>query len=114
MRNRLSGLYIEIGKKIKEFRELRCFTQEYLAQKAGLKRPSIVLIEQGHQKLPIDRLYLIADALSCTIYDLLPQEHTHAKIKTELDEVSKDRIHYNEIHQVKTILGKFKKDDTNS
>ena len=55
-------------------------SQGVLATQSRLKRPSIVLIEQGRQKVPIDRLFRIAIALNCkSVAELLP----------DLDEISK-------------------------
>ena len=71
-RQRLDILYSEIGKKIASLRHIRGLTQSELADKAGLKRPSVVLVEQGKQRVPVDRLYLIASVLKCQINELLP------------------------------------------
>jgi transcriptional regulator with XRE-family HTH domain len=72
-RQRIDDLYTEIGLRINRLRNKKGLTQEELASNAGLKRTSIVLIEKGKQRLPIDRLYLISAALKCGLSELLPK-----------------------------------------
>lgn len=74
-RNRIDKIYELIGLKIRNKRRDMGISQEDLAKQSNLERPSIVLIESGKQKLPIDRLYIIAHALECTPKDLLPESH---------------------------------------
>ena len=115
MRNRSNQLYVEIGKRIRKTRESIQLTQGQLAEKAFLKRPSIVLIEQGTQRLPIDRLYLIASALGCNVTNLLPEHNnSHDKIEGNLDTVSKDRVKDDEVSTLMSILNKDKANDNNT
>lgn len=72
-RNRIKKIYEIIGNRIRAERKKKGFSQEELAKKSNLERPSVVLIENGRQKLPIDRLYLIATALELHPYKLLPE-----------------------------------------
>lgn len=72
-RLRIQRVYSLIGAQIKALREKKNILQEDLARRAGLTRPSIVLIENGSQRLPIDRLYSIAKALEITPSQLLPE-----------------------------------------
>lgn len=74
-RNRIDKIYALIGLKIRNKRRDMGISQEDLAKQSNLERPSIVLIESGKQKLPIDRLYIIAHALECTPKDLLPESY---------------------------------------
>lgn len=74
-RNRIEKIYELIGLKIRNKRNDIGFSQEDLAKQSNLERPSVVLIESGKQKLPIDRLYLIAHALECSPKDLLPESN---------------------------------------
>lgn len=48
------------------------FTQQQLADAAGLTRPSIVNIERGRQKVMLHSLYSMAAALRVPVSDLLP------------------------------------------
>jgi Helix-turn-helix. len=72
-RSRIQQVYSLIGSQIKSVRKKKDVSQEDLAKRAGLTRPSIVLIENGRQRLPIDRLYNIAKALETTPDQLLPE-----------------------------------------
>lgn len=54
---------LEIGHKIRKVRELKNFTQEYVAQKAGISAQAYSKIESGKSKLNIDRFVEIAAAL---------------------------------------------------
>lgn len=58
-RNRISKIYEFIGNRIRETRRKKGLSQDDLAKLSHLERPSIVLIERGRQKLPIDRLYIM-------------------------------------------------------
>lgn len=68
-----AALYAAIGRAIREARRDREMSQEQLAQAVGILRTSIVNIENGRQRLPIDRLYDIADALKIQAVSLLPR-----------------------------------------
>ena len=72
-RNRIEKIYCIIGNRIRAERKKKGLSQEELAKKSNLERPSVVLIENGRQKLPIDRLYLIASALELHPHRLLPE-----------------------------------------
>ncbi len=103
-RKRDDGLYQAIGLKIEKLRNKRKLTQESLAETCGLTRTSIVHIERGRQKLPIDRLYSIAEALQVTVFDLLPLSKPAASI----DPVSIDTISDKARQEVENILNKRK------
>ena len=61
----------DIARNIKQIRELKSFTQEYMAQKLDISQPAYVKIEQGLTTLKIDRLQQIADILEVDISALL-------------------------------------------
>ena len=61
----------DIARNIKQIRELKSFTQEYMAQELGISQPAYVKIEQGFTVLKIDRLLKIAEILEVDIYALL-------------------------------------------
>lgn len=54
---------LQIGHNIRKVRELKNFTQEYVAQKAGISPQAYSKIESGKSKLNIDRFIEIATAL---------------------------------------------------
>ncbi|WP_265024730.1 WO male-killing family protein Wmk [Wolbachia endosymbiont (group B) of Protocalliphora azurea] len=65
------SIYCQIGKKIKEWRLVREYTQKDLAEKMVTTRDEISNYEQGRVAVPLDKLYEIAKALSINIMDLL-------------------------------------------
>lgn len=67
------AIYIEIGRRINEEREMLGFSQAELAKEVDLTRTSITNIEQGRQHLPIHMLYRIATALGIPIEFLVPR-----------------------------------------
>lgn len=69
---RLNSIYLQIGHKIAVSRNQLGITQEQLAKSSGLSRTSIVLIEQGRQRITIDRLYQVANALNKEVQIFLP------------------------------------------
>ncbi|WP_425386576.1 WO male-killing family protein Wmk [Wolbachia endosymbiont (group A) of Barypeithes pellucidus] len=65
------SIYYKIGKKIKEWRLVREYTQKDLAEKMSTTRDEISNYEQGRVAVPLDKVYEIAKALSINIMDLL-------------------------------------------
>jgi transcriptional regulator with XRE-family HTH domain len=61
----------DIARNIKQIRELKSFTQEYMARELGISQPAYVKIEQGLTVLKIDRLQQIADILEIDLSTLL-------------------------------------------
>ena len=61
----------DIARNIKQLRELKDFTQGYMANELGISQPTYVKIEQGLTILKIDRLQQIADILEVDLSTLL-------------------------------------------
>ncbi|QDH18681.1 helix-turn-helix domain-containing protein [Wolbachia endosymbiont of Carposina sasakii] len=68
------SIYYQIGKKIKEWRLVREYTQKDLAEKMSTTRDEISNYEQGRVAIPLEKLYAIAETLSISIIDLLIEE----------------------------------------
>jgi transcriptional regulator with XRE-family HTH domain len=66
------ALYRTIGQKIRVARRARNMSQARLAELLDMSRASIVNIEAGRQRLPIDLLYDIADIFRIEARSLLP------------------------------------------
>ncbi|WP_264336586.1 WO male-killing family protein Wmk [Wolbachia endosymbiont (group B) of Chorthippus brunneus] len=81
---KVGSIYCQIGKKIKEWRIVREYTQKDLAEKMNTTRDEISNYEQGRTAVPLGRLYEIAKALSINIMDLL--ELTEDKVVPDLIE----------------------------
>lgn len=65
----------DIARNIKQIRELKSFTQEYMAQQLDISQPAYAKIEQGLTVLKIDRLQHIADILEVDVSALLNTTH---------------------------------------
>ncbi len=89
---KVGSIYCQIGKKIKEWRAVREYTQKDLAEKMVTTRDEISNYEQGRVAVPLDKLYEIAKALSINIMDLL-----------ELTEDADDKMVPNLIKEYKKI-----------
>lgn len=63
--------YETMGKRIKEIRIKKCFTQEELAEKTGLSSAHISNIETAHTKVSLTSLVAIANALEVSLDDIV-------------------------------------------
>lgn len=64
-------LRARIAKNLKLFRGKLGMSQEALADRAGVHRTHIGLIEKGHASARVDTLVLLAEALGVDEFDLL-------------------------------------------
>ncbi|WP_264730397.1 WO male-killing family protein Wmk [Wolbachia endosymbiont (group B) of Episyrphus balteatus] len=85
---KVGSIYCQIGKKIKEWRLVREYTQKDLGEKMNTTRDEISNYEQGRTAVPLDKLYEMAEALSINITDLLIEEGS--KVKNELPDLIKE------------------------
>jgi transcriptional regulator with XRE-family HTH domain len=60
-----------LGANLRRARQRAGLTQAELAQRAGLAQPAISLIEAGQANPTVQTLQQIADALGCSLADLL-------------------------------------------
>jgi len=63
----------KFGKKVKEYRKLRKFSQEDLALEADLDRTYINSIENGRRNVSLVNIEKIAKALKVKVKDLLEE-----------------------------------------
>ncbi|MBC6686129.1 helix-turn-helix domain-containing protein [Wolbachia pipientis] len=84
------SIYYQIGKKIKEWRLVRKYTQKDLAEKMVTTRDEISNYEQGRVAIPLGKLYEIAGVLSINITDLLIEEDEGSKVENELPDLIKE------------------------
>lgn len=71
-----------LAENIKRLRNVKQLSQPQLAEKAGISKGYIYMLETGEMKNPsIDKLLKIAEALNCTIADLIGQPKTQTKIE---------------------------------
>lgn len=71
--------YKEIGQRIRQARINHNFTQDMLSEKVNLSTPHMSHIESGKTKLSLPTLVRIANALECTVDELLCDSLAHAK-----------------------------------
>ncbi|MBR9982927.1 MAG: helix-turn-helix domain-containing protein [Wolbachia endosymbiont of Homalodisca vitripennis] len=84
------SIYCQIGRKIKEWRLVREYTQKDLAEKMSTTRDEISNYEQGRVAIPLEKLYEIAETLSINITDLLIEEDEGSKVENELPDLIKE------------------------
>jgi len=63
-----------LSKNLKLLREQNNMTQQQLADKAGVSRPLIAAIENDTKSAKVQTLIHIADALGCTLDDLVKEK----------------------------------------
>lgn len=68
----LENIYLEIGKRIRQQRKAHGLTREEFAENLSTTMQYISRLERAKNKVSIEYLYRIADALDCSIYTLLP------------------------------------------
>ncbi len=78
------SIYYQIGKKIKEWRLVREYTQKDLGEKMATTRDEISNYEQGRTAIPLGKLYEIAETLSISITNLLIEEDEGSKVVPDL------------------------------
>lgn len=92
-KHQIETLYKEIGKRIRETRELKNINQEELANSIGLSRTSITNIEKGRQKLLVHTLINIAKELSIDVETLLPSyKEPFTKVLNNLSDTHKRTV----------------------
>ncbi|MFT4314277.1 MAG: helix-turn-helix domain-containing protein [Wolbachia pipientis] len=84
------SIYCQIGKKIKEWRIVREYTQKDLAEKMDTTRDEISNYEQGRVAIPLEKLYAIAETLSINITDLLIEKDEGSTVENELLDLIKE------------------------
>ena len=60
----------ELGKRIKELRKAKGYSQESFARKSGIDRTYIASVEAGKRNISIDNIKKIADGLGVSLSDL--------------------------------------------
>jgi transcriptional regulator with XRE-family HTH domain len=95
-------LYTAIGELVRLARKRAELSQEELAQRVKLTRTSISNIERGTQRMLVDTVYAIADALSTSVYELLPA--TPPKQAASTDSTGKSELKPEEEEWVERVL----------
>lgn len=64
----------DIGNKIRELREKRGLSQEYIASELGITQPSYARLEKEDERINITRLINIAGILKTTVSELINEK----------------------------------------
>lgn len=78
-------LYKAIGTKIRAMRTAKGWTQEELGNKFDVSPQYISRIERGSAHLSLQKLYVLAGILECSIYAILPYSLLFVKITIIID-----------------------------
>ncbi|MCL1144167.1 transcriptional regulator [Shewanella sp. UCD-FRSSP16_17] len=65
---------IEFGKKLAEIRKDKGLLQKDLSQQCGFSLNYIGILERGEKSITLEKVYVIASVLECSVYDLIPDE----------------------------------------
>lgn len=68
---------MEYHKKIKQYRELRNYTQEHMAELLKISQRAYSSIESGQTQLTVERLFEISTALQINIGDIIGSENQY-------------------------------------
>ena len=78
----MNKLTEEISRKIVSQRELMGLSSSQASLKAGFSRGYLRKVELCEKRITVEKLYLLADALDCSVSDLLP--HSNPDMLNEL------------------------------
>ncbi len=71
-KDRKTPLKIAFGKNVRKRRLELKFSQEKLAEEAGLHFTYVSSVERGERNIALENIYVLAEALQCSAKDLLP------------------------------------------
>jgi len=71
---------MKLHERIREYREQRKFSQEYLAAQLGMSQNAYSRIELGQAKIQVDRILKIAELLDVSLVSLLDLEDRQVSI----------------------------------
>ena len=75
-----------IGYKIRLYREMNGFSQEYISMQIGISQSAYSKIEAGTTDLTVNRLIKICNVLNCSINELVVLDQKSIKINSSLNE----------------------------
>lgn len=76
-------LHEELGKKIRNRRIRRDYTQDELSKRVQISRTSLTNMERGRQRILVEQLYRIAKALEVEPAELLPTARELARANSD-------------------------------
>jgi len=94
----------ELGKRIREIRKIKGFTQEELGEMANLSYKFIGELERGKVNVSLDSLVRISQALEIDIGDLFRKGEGPVLRLTLKEKTPLSRLSSKDIQQIKTAL----------
>jgi transcriptional regulator with XRE-family HTH domain len=103
----------ELYKTLRSLRERKGFSQEYMAGKLGMSRPTYIQIESGERELKVSEARMAAKVFDLSLEDFLAgREWTHPAVileeKKEAERASKQEIRINipqeKVHKFEQVL----------
>jgi transcriptional regulator with XRE-family HTH domain len=79
-RDRFDALYALVGDRLCKARVAARLSQAQLAKKVGINRVSVVNIEKGRQRAPLDLLWQLGEALGVELVQLMPRTRDFAAV----------------------------------
>ena len=95
---------IVLGKKIRNLRKARGFTQEELGEKSGLSYKYIGELERGKVNVSVESLGRIGDALSVSLVDLFSFESAKVQKAIIKDKNTLSRLSQDDFKNIKHAL----------
>jgi len=65
----------KVAANIRKIREIRNYTQEYLAVKLGISQNAYSKLELGYTRITVERLFHIAEILDANVTDIIRDEN---------------------------------------
>ncbi|MBB1390819.1 helix-turn-helix transcriptional regulator [Shewanella sp. SG44-6] len=65
---------IEFGRKLEEKRKEKGLLQKDLSQQCGFSLNYIGIVERGEKSISLEKVFVIAAILECSVHDLIPDE----------------------------------------
>ncbi|WP_318097666.1 helix-turn-helix transcriptional regulator [Vibrio sp. 705] len=76
----------EFAKNLHKQRVKKKISQEKLSLACGFNKKLVGMLERSEQRITLEKVYILAAHLNCSIYDLLPSEdpkHIEAMIQVD-------------------------------
>jgi transcriptional regulator with XRE-family HTH domain len=67
----------DVTLRIKQYREAKGISQEYMATQLGIAQSNYAKLERAETKLTLERLFALAKVLEVDVLQLLPQSGSH-------------------------------------
>jgi transcriptional regulator with XRE-family HTH domain len=104
---RKSRLIMEIGQKVKKIRELRNFTQDYVASQLGITQESYHKIEVNKTNVSTQRLEQLAKILEVSIFDLMSFDENKVLFNFSDNDQKNAQIGYFGVEAIKELYEKI-------